>query len=240
MTAAPPAKKRKPDYLRLIACIPSDRLWKSWENKHLLRSYANGSSFAQIASSNEFSNGLLIRNEVECRAHFEFLHQWQPFQDAELLRAGSCSVDQNFGRTCAERFSKGMVKRSEKQCKERYEFLVKGEFEDLIILEKGMGSWLLVCRWEELIRKAYISVWGSRNWLLSWLEWWSGFEFESEALILQPPGTRCYRDKDGCVVVSSIACVTKITLYKRASTPSQRMLLLCVRNGGPTNESGEL
>lgn len=123
--AASPSKKRKTDYLRLIACIPSDRLWKSWENKHLLRSYANGLSFAQIASSSEFSNSLVIRNEAECRARFEALQQWQPFQDAELLRVGGLGVDENFARTCSEKFSKGLVKRSEKQCKERYDFLVQ-------------------------------------------------------------------------------------------------------------------
>lgn len=44
--AVPPAKERKTDYLRLISCIPSDKIWKSWENKHLLCSHANGSSFA--------------------------------------------------------------------------------------------------------------------------------------------------------------------------------------------------
>lgn len=143
--AAPPPKKRKTDYLRLIACIPSDRLWKSWENKHLLRSYANGLSFAEIASTSQFSNGLVIRNEADCRARFEFLHQWQPSQDAELLRVGGgahgVDENENFARTCSERFSKGLVKRSEKQCKERYEFLlVKGEvfFEiSIIILKKG-------------------------------------------------------------------------------------------------------
>ena len=41
-----PAKRRHTGYEGLISCRPSDKLWKNWENKHLLRSHAAGSSFA--------------------------------------------------------------------------------------------------------------------------------------------------------------------------------------------------
>lgn len=96
---------------------PPDRVHpeRSWENKHLLRSYANGLSFVQIASFSEFSNGLVIHNKAEYRARFEALHQWQLFEDSELLRAGVFGIDENFAQTCSEKFSKGLVKRSEKQ-----------------------------------------------------------------------------------------------------------------------------
>lgn len=138
-----------------MACVPSDRLWKCWENKHLLRSHANGLFFAQIAFSSEFSNGLVIRNEAECHARFEVLHQWQPFQDAGLLRLGGVlSVDESFARTSSDKFSKGLVKRSEKQCKERYEFLVKGE----VVLKTlcFFCDCYYVYWWEGLTQKEYI------------------------------------------------------------------------------------
>lgn len=85
----PPSKRRRQtDYQGLISCRPSDKLWKSWENKHLLRSYAAGLSFAQISASREFSNGLVIRSEKECHEQYKALHEWQPMQDEELLRVG--------------------------------------------------------------------------------------------------------------------------------------------------------
>lgn len=123
----PPGKRRRhTDYEGLISCRPSDKLWKSWENKHLLRSYAAGSSFAQISASREFSNGLVIRSEKECHERYKVLQEWQPFQDEELLRVGE---NEDFARICSVNFSRGLVKRSAEQCKERLEFLRKSKFE---------------------------------------------------------------------------------------------------------------
>lgn len=126
----PPGKrKRLGDYEGLISCRPSDKLWKSWENKHLVRSYAAGSSFAQISASREFSNGLVIRSEKECQERCKTLNEWQPLQDKELLRVGETEANEDFARICSVNFSRGLVKRSVEQCKERFEFLRKSEFE---------------------------------------------------------------------------------------------------------------
>lgn len=127
-SASSPAERQKSGY-PYISCRPSDRLWKSWENKHLLRSHAAGSSFAQISASAQFSKGFVIRTEDECRERYETLQEWQSFQDEELLRAGESGENENFAVVCAKKFSKGLVKRSEQQCKERYEFLKRSEFE---------------------------------------------------------------------------------------------------------------
>lgn len=126
----PPGKRRRhTDYQGLISCRPSDKLWKSWENKHLLRSYAAGSSFAQISASREFSNGLVIRSEKECHERYKFLQEWQLFQDEELLRVGGTEGNEDFAQICSVNFSRGLVKRSAEQCKERFEFLRKSKFE---------------------------------------------------------------------------------------------------------------
>lgn len=126
--SSPPAKRQQSGYPQ-ISCRSSDRLWKSWENKHLLRSHAAGLSFAQISASAEFSKGFVIRTEDECRERYETLQEWQLFQDEELLRAGESGENENFAAVCANKFSKGLVKRSEQQCRERYEFLKSSEFE---------------------------------------------------------------------------------------------------------------
>lgn len=126
----PPGKRRRQtDYQGLISCRPSDKLWKSWENKHLLRSYAAGLSFAQISASREFSNGLVIRSEKECHEQYKVLHEWQPMQDEELLRVGQSKANEEFSQICSAKLSRGLVKRSAEQCKERFEFLRNSEFE---------------------------------------------------------------------------------------------------------------
>ncbi|MCJ1342927.1 hypothetical protein MMC31_001116 [Peltigera leucophlebia] len=117
------------DYPHLLSCRPSDKLWKSWENKHLLRSHVASKSFAQIGSSAQFNKGLVIRTEDECREQYETLQQWQPFQDEELRHAGKSAENDSFAAVCARNFSQGLVKRSAQQCWERYEFLKKSEFE---------------------------------------------------------------------------------------------------------------
>ena len=127
-SASSPVKGQQSGYPN-ISCRPSDRLWKSWENKHLLRSHAAGLSFAQISASAEFSEGFVIRTEGECRERYETLQEWQSFQDEELLRAGESGEYENFAVVCANKFSKGLVKRSEQQCRERYQFLKRSEFE---------------------------------------------------------------------------------------------------------------
>lgn len=125
----PPGKRKRGDYEGLISCRPRDKLWKYWENKHLLCSYAAGSSFAQISASREFSNGLVIRSEQECQERYKTLNEWQPLQDEELLRIGETEANEDFARICSVNFSRGLVKRSAEQCKERFEFLRKSEFE---------------------------------------------------------------------------------------------------------------
>lgn len=125
----PPGKRKRGDYEGLISCRPSDKLWKFWESKHLLRSYAAGSSFAQISASREFSNGLVIRSEKECQERYKTLNEWQQLQDKELLRIGETEANEDFARICSVSFSRGLVKRSAEQCKERFEFLRKSEFE---------------------------------------------------------------------------------------------------------------
>ena len=125
----PPAKRRRTDYEGLISCRPSDKFWKNWENKLLLRSHAAGLSFAQISALREFSNGLVIRSGNECHERYKVLKEWQPFQDEQLLHAGKSGANEDFAQVCSVNFSKGLVKRSAGQCRERFEFLRNSEFE---------------------------------------------------------------------------------------------------------------
>lgn len=130
------AAKRQQSGYPYISRRASGRAWKSWENKKLLRSHAAGLSFAQISASAEFSQGLVIRTEDECRERYDTLQEWQSFQDEELLRAGESAENEDFAVLCANKFSKGLVKRSEQQCRERYEFLKKSEFEAFEWIER--------------------------------------------------------------------------------------------------------
>ena len=129
ISKTPPAKRRHTDYEGLISCRPSDKFWENWENKHLLRSHAAGSSFAQISASREFSSGPVIRSEEECHERYKVLQEWQPFQDEQLLRAGESGAYEDFGQNFSMTFSKSLVKRSVEQCNERLEFLKNSEFE---------------------------------------------------------------------------------------------------------------